>query len=240
MSNLTKDYEEVTLTGARSQAAFSALMRKLYSWMMLALVVTGLTAYYVASNENLLYSIFGANPALVWGLFIGEIVLVLILSAAINKLSFMAASLMFIAYSVLNGVTMSVIFIAYTESSIVSTFFITAATFGAMSLYGYYTKSDLTSIGKYLFMALIGLVIATLVNLIIGSTGLQMIISYIGVLIFVGLTAYDTQKIKNMFIEYGNEVNEGTQKLAILGSLTLYLDFINLFLYLLRILGSRR
>lgn len=240
MSNYLKDYEEVSVAGTRAQSAFSALMRKVYSWMALALVVTGMTAYYVASNENLLYTIFSGGTAIVWGLFIAELALVIILSAALNKLSLVAASLMFIAYSVLNGVTMSVLFIAYTASSIASTFLITAATFGAMSLYGYFTKTNLSTWGKYLFMALIGLLIATLINLVVGSTGMQLIISYAGVLIFVGLTAYDTQKIKNMFLSYGNEVNDNTQKLAIVGSLMLYLDFINLFLYLIRILGNRR
>ena len=152
----------------------------------------------------------------------------------------MVASLLFVAYSVLNGLTFSVIFLVYTMSSISSVFFITAGTFAAMSFIGYTTRKDLTGLGKILIMALIGIIIATVVNIFIKSSGLMMIVSYIGVLIFVGLTAYDTQKIKKMFLQAGTEVNDSTQKLALLGSLTLYLDFINLFLYLLRILGDRR
>ena len=146
---------------------------------------------------------------------------------------------MFVAYSVLNGVTLSVIFLAYTMSSITSVFFITAGTFAAMAFVGFVTKKDLSSMGRILFMALIGLIIATVVNMFMRSTGLMMILNYVGVLVFVGLTAYDSQKIKQMLLMADN-TGEGAQKLALLGSLTLYLDFINLFLYLLRIFGTRR
>ncbi len=231
---------DFTITDARSQSVFAALMRKVYVWMALALIVTGLTAYYVASNANLFYQIFQANSYMIWVLIIAEFAVVFILSAAINKLSFMMAGLLFIFYSILNGVVLSSIFIVYTATSIASTFFITAGTFAAMSVYGYVTKRDLSSMGKILIMLLIGIIIATVVNIFVQSTGLQMIVNYIGVLVFVGLTAYDTQKIRVMLQEYGDEVNSSTQKLALLGSLSLYLDFINLFLYLLRILGDRR
>ena len=146
---------------------------------------------------------------------------------------------MFVAYSVINGAMLSSIFMIYTAASIASVFFITAATFAVMALIGYTTKTDLTSVGKILFMALIGLVIATIVNMFIGSSTLTMICSYVGVLIFVGLTAYDSQKIKNMLMQ-APDAGESSQKLALLGALTLYLDFINLFIYLLRIFGDRR
>lgn len=220
------------------ESAYATLMRNVYIWMTLALVVTAMAAYYVASNESLLYSIAG-NPILFWGLMIGELLLVIILSARIHKMLFMTAAIMFVAYSLLNGVTMSFIFLAYTESSIVTTFLITAGTFGAMALVGSFIKKDLSAMGRILIMALIGLIIATIVNIFLASDGLSMIINYAGVLIFVGLTAYDAQKIKQMLQAYGGDVNEGTKKIALMGSLSLYLDFINLFLYLLRILGNR-
>ena len=174
-----------------------------------------------------------------WGLVIAEFALVIGISAAINRLSLATATLMFVAYSVINGAMLSSIFMIYTAASIASVFFITAATFAVMALIGYTTKTDLTSVGKLLFMALIGLVIATIVNMFIGSSTLTMICSYVGVLIFVGLTAYDSQKIKNMLMQ-APDAGESSQKLALLSALTLYLDFINLFIYLLRIFGDRR
>jgi len=218
-------------------AAFPVLMRKVYVWMTMALVITGLTAWIVATNASLLNLIYG-NQVAIWVLVIAEFALVISLSAAINKLSLPVATGMFVLYSVLNGALFSSIFLVYTSSSIATVFFITAGTFAAMSVYGYFTKSDLTSMGKFLFMALIGLIIATVVNIFVKSTGLEMIISYAGVLIFVGLTAYDTQKIKDMCAQ-APDAGEGMQKLALLGALSLYLDFINLFIYLLRILGKR-
>ena len=218
--------------------AFPALMRKVYVWMTLALVITGFTAYFVATNPTALSLIY-SNQLVFWALIIAELGLVIGLSAAINRLSLTTATLMFVLYSVVNGVTMASIFLVYTLSSIASVFFITAATFGAMALYGYFTKKDLTSWGRFLFMALIGIIIASVVNIFVGSSGLSLIVSYIGVLVFVGLTAYDSQKIKEMLSTAANQ-GEGMQKLALLGALTLYLDFINLFLHLLRILGSSR
>lgn len=217
--------------------AFPVLMRKVYLWMTLALLITGFTAYAVATTPQLTKLIF-ANQAVVWILFGAELLLVFGLSAAINRLSLLTATLMFILYSVINGAVLSVIFFAYSIGSIATTFFITAGTFGAMSLYGYFTKSDLTSWGKILIMALIGIIIATVVNIFVKSSGLDLIISYAGVLIFVGLTAYDTQKIKTMCLQ-APDAGESMQKIALLGALSLYLDFINLFIYLLRILGRR-
>ncbi len=217
---------------------FPALMRKVYLWMTLALVITGFTAWGVAGNPGLVYTI-ATNKVLLFGLIIAELAMVWAISGAINRLSLTAATLLFVGYSVLNGVTLSVVFLAYTLSSIASVFFITAGTFAVMAFIGYTTKTDLTSLGKILFMALIGLIIATVVNLFVGNSVFNLIVSYIGVAIFVGLTVYDSQKIKRMLYD-ADEMDERSQKIALLGALTLYLDFINLFLYLLRILGNNR
>ena len=237
------DYEEITNVYSRERelemsSAFPVLMRKVYLWMTLALVITGFTAYYVATSETLMMALF-TNQILFWGLVIGELVLVFSLSAAINRLSLTTATLMFVLYSVINGATMSFIFLAYTASSITNVFLITAGTFAVMAVFGYFTKTDLTSWGKILMMALIGIIIATIVNIFTKSEGLTMILNYLGVLVFVGLTAYDSQKIKQMLM-MAPDAGEAAQKVALLGALSLYLDFINLFLYLLRILGSRR
>ena len=218
-------------------AAFPVLMRKVYVWMTLALVITGVTAYGVATSPGLMIAI-ATNKLLFWGLIIAEFGLVVAISAAINKLSLTTATLLFVLYSVINGATLSFIFAIYTMSSIASVFFITAGTFAVMAVIGYTTKKDLTSMGKILFMALIGIIIATIVNIFLKSTGLQMIVSYLGVLIFVGLTAYDSQKIKQMLL-MAPDAGEGAQKIALLGALSLYLDFVNLFIYLLRIFGRR-
>lgn len=218
-------------------AAFPALMRKVYLWMAMALVITGFTAYGVATSPAAISAIM-TNSVLFWGLIIAEFGLVVWLSAAINRLSLSVATLMFVAYSVINGATLSVIFLAFTMSSITKVFFITAGTFGAMAAIGYTTKKDLSGLGKFLLMALIGLIIASVVNIFMRSTGLELIVSYIGVLVFAGLTAYDTQKIKQMLMA-AEDTGETAQKIALLGALSLYLDFINLFLYLLRIFGRR-
>lgn len=237
------DYEEFSGVVSRERelemsAAFPVLMRKVYLWMTLALVITGFSAYYVASSETLMTALF-TNQILFWGLIIGELVLVFALSAAINKLSLTTATLMFVLYSVVNGATMSFIFIVYTAASVTNVFFITASTFAVMALFGYFTKKDLSSLGKILMMTLIGIIIATIVNIFTKSEGMAMILNYLGVLVFVGLTAYDTQKIKQMLMQ-APDAGEGAQKVALLGALSLYLDFINLFIYLLRIFGSRR
>ena len=216
--------------------AFPALMRKVYVWMTLALVITGITAFGVATSPNLTALIF-SNRLVMWGLIIAELALVMSVSAAINRLSLATATLLFILYSALNGATLSVIFLAYSMTLITKVFLITAGTFAVMAFIGYTTKADLTSMGKILFMALIGIIIATVVNVFfVKSSGFDLIISYVGVLVFVGLTAYDSQKIKVMLQQFPAADEQG-QKIALLGSLTLYLDFINLFLYLLRIFG---
>ena len=219
--------------------AYRTLMGKVYLWMTLALAVTGLTSLYVASSPGLVQSIF-ASRGTFWLLVIAELALVFILSARIMKMSFSTAGIMFALYSVLNGVTMSFIFIAYTSTSIATAFFVTAGMFAAMSFIGFVTKKDLSSFGSFFTMALIGLIISSVVNIFLNSSVMYWIITYVGVLLFVGLTAYDTQKIKQMLIEYGDEVNDSTQKLALIGSLSLYLDFINLFLYILRLFGNNK
>lgn len=232
-------YQLIREKGNIMSVAFPALMRKVYVWMTLALVITGFTAYGVATSPGIMSAII-ASKGIMWGLLIAEIALVFYVTARINRLSLTTATVLFILYSVLNGATLSIIFLAYTMQSIASVFFITAGTFAAMSLIGYFTKADLSSLGKILLMALIGVIIATLVNaFLIKSGGFSLIISYVGVLIFVGLTAYDTQKIKMMLVQ-ADDVNEDAQKIALMGSLSLYLDFINLFLYMLRIFGGNR
>lgn len=239
--NYDRDYqldEQMRRREFSVEAAFPVLMRKVYIWMTLALVITGITAYEVATTPSIIMAI-ASNSALMWGLIIAEFVLVFAISGAINRLSLTTATLLFVLYSVINGATLSFIFLLYTATSITSVFFITAGTFAVMAFIGYTTKTDLTSMGKILFMALIGIIIATVVNMFVGSSTLQMIVSYIGVLVFVGLTAYDSQKIKQMLM-MAPDTGETSQKLALLGALSLYLDFINLFLYLLRIFGARR
>lgn len=222
-----------------SKAAQSTLMRSVYTWMTLALVITGLTAMYMAKSLTLL-NMMMQNSMMFWGLLIAEVALVMYLSVRINKISFTTATLLFIAYSILNGATLSILFLLYTMSSIATTFFVTAGTFGVMALYGYITKKDLTRIGNLCLMGVIGIIIATVVNIFINNSMMDMVISYIGVLLFIGLTAYDSQKIKHLLSSDDIEVNETTQKIAVMGALTLYLDFINLFIYLLRILGDRK
>lgn len=216
----------------------SVYLTKVYNWMAVALLLTGLAAYFTAGSEQLLQVIFG-NKILFFGLIIAELALVGYISARIQKLSTTNATLLFLLYSALNGLTLSFIFIAYTSASISSTFLITAGTFGTMSVYGYFTKKDLTKIGNIAFMALIGIIIASVVNFFMQSSLMSLVISYLGVLIFVALTAYDTQKLKRIAMN-GFQNEESMEKSAILGALTLYLDFINLFLFLLRIFGDRK
>lgn len=213
------------------------LMQRVFLWMTIGLGLTGLAAYMTYSN-GWGYSI-ATNSTLFYGLIIAEVGLVIGLSSLIARINFLLASLLFGIYSVLNGLTLSVIFMVYTMDSIAVTFFVTAGTFGAMALYGYFTKRDLSSMRSILMMALIGLIIASVVNIFLQNSMLQLITSAIGVLVFVGLTAYDVQKIKRLF-SGAYEDDEDVKKLSVLGALTLYLDFINLFLYLLRFLGSRR
>ena len=221
-----------------SSTTLPVLMRKVYTWMTLALVITGITAWVVAHSPAILQMIM-TNKILFLGLLFGELILVWSVSAAINRLSLTTATLLFVLYSVLNGVTMSFIFLAYTYESVTNVFLITAGTFAAMAFFGYFTKTDLSSIGRILFMALLGLIIATIVNIFVKSSGFGMILNYLGVLIFVGLTAWDTQKIKQM-LSMAEDTGETAQKVALMGALSLYLDFINLFIHLLRIMGNNR
>ena len=218
--------------------SISVYITKVYNWMAVALLLTGAVAYFTAGSEQLIQLVFG-NRILFFGLIIGELLLVGYLSARIHKLSSYNATLIFLLYSALNGLTLSFVFMAYTSASIASTFIITAGTFGAMSVYGYFTKTDLTKIGNLAFMALIGIIIASVVNFFMQSEMMSWVITYLGVAIFVALTAYDTQKLKRLAIQ-GFENQENMEKGAILGALTLYLDFINLFLFLLRIFGDRK
>jgi FtsH-binding integral membrane protein len=232
-----KEYSSANERLWETSKAFPVLMRKVYVWMTLALTITGFTAYGVATSPGLMQAIY-TNQLLFWGLIIAEFALVFGVSAAINKLSLTTATMMFILYSVVNGATLSVIFLAYSLASIATVFFITAGTFAAMAFIGYTTKTDLSSMGKIVLMALIGLIIATIVNVFMKSAMFDLILSYVGVLIFVGLTAYDSQKIKQMLLQ-APDASEAAQKVALLGALSLYLDFVNLFLYLLRIFGKR-
>lgn len=225
-------------TPEQIKAEQASFMTKVYGWMTSALIVTGFISMFVASSPELLVTIVG-NKLFFYGLLIAEIGIVWWLSSRVQSMSANTATLWFFLYAILNGMTLSVIFVVYTTSSIASTFFITAGTFGAMSVYGYFTKKDLTSWGNILFMGVIGLIIAGIVNIFWKNDMFGMIVSAIGVLIFTGLTAYDTQKIKEMNI-IGNAGTDEDRKEAVMGALTLYLDFINLFLYLLRLLGGRR
>jgi FtsH-binding integral membrane protein len=230
----------LTQTQTRTEVRVNAFIRSVYNWMAVGLALTGATAWYVSNSEALLRLIF-SNQLVFFGLIIGELVLVFSLSARIGKLQASTATGMFVAYAVLNGATLSFVFLAYTRASIASTFFVCAATFLAASVYGMATKKDLTSFGNFLFMGLIGIIIASVVNLFVKSSGMSLIISYIGVIVFVGLTAYDTQKLRVMALSQPDGLEAGVvRKGAIMGALALYLDFINLFLMMLRIMGNNR
>ena len=231
---MNSDY---SVSDYQSKLAQSTLIKNVYLWMTAALAITGITAMAVNNSYAMQQFIFGSR-FMFFGLIIAELALVWYVSARIQSLSFTTATGLFMLYSFINGLTLSVIFLAYTTTSIASTFFVTAGTFGAMSLYGYFTKKDLTSLGNLLFMLLIGLIIATVVNIFWANSTLYWITTYAGIFIFVGLTAYDTQKITRLLS--GQEITEESQKMARLGALSLYLDFINLFLYLLRIFGDRK
>ena len=230
----------VSMEKTQTQVIVNEFIRSVYNWMAIGLGLTGFIAFYVSNSPNMIKLIYG-NQVLFFGLIIGELGLVFYLSARVQKIQASTATALFILYAALNGATLSFIFLIYTSSSITSTFFICAATFVSCSIYGMVTKRDLTSLGGFMAMGLIGIIIASVVNMFIRSTGMSLIISYIGVFVFVGLTAYDTQKLKRMAITQPAGLEAGVvRKGAIMGALTLYLDFINLFLMLLRILGNRR
>ncbi|MBI4776352.1 MAG: Bax inhibitor-1/YccA family protein [Deltaproteobacteria bacterium] len=232
--------QTVSIPRDRSQVLVNDFVRSVYNWMALGLGLTGIVAFYVAHSEPLLKFIFG-NQLMFWGLIIGELVLVFSISGRITKMSAQTATGLFLLYSALNGATLSFIFIVYSGASVARVFFITAGTFAVCSVYGMTTKRDLTSVGGFLFMGLVGIIIASLVNLFIKSSAMTMIISYIGVIVFVGLTAYDTQRIKEMALSRpAGLASDAQRKGAILGALSLYLDFINLFLMMLRIFGGSR
>ncbi len=237
--------EQVTARGAQTQVAVNNFIRSTYNWMAIGLALTGVIAVYVAGViENMLVT----NPAafqqiqpLFFVLIIAELGLVFYLSARIQKIEAKTATALFVIYAMLNGVTLSFIFMAYTASSHASTIFVCAAMFGAVSVYGMVTKKDLTGLGQFMFMGLIGIIIATVVNIFVQSSALAMIVSYLGVFVFVGLTAYDTQQLKNMALSQPEGLDAGVvRKGAIMGALKLYLDFINMFLFLLHILGVAR
>jgi len=236
----TNDYNRDSYDISRqSQAALantvSSAMKRVYFKMTLALVVTALTALWASSSYGYL-SFIASHTWMMWVLIAAELGLVFTISGAINKLSSVAATALFYLFAVVNGLMLCTVFLAYSPAAITKTFFITAGTFGAMSVYGYFPPNDLSKVGSFLFMALIGLIIASVVNIFLHSSTLDWIVSIAGVLIFIGLTAWDTQQIKTMAM---NMPADSISKLATVGALSLYLDFINLFIYLLRILGNR-
>lgn len=233
MQNAPSPYAANSKTTALVQSFFM----QVYGWMTSGLLATGILAYYTASSPFLLSLIFG-NKLVFYGLILANLGIVFGLSRSVRSLSATAASFLFFLYAALNGLTLASIFLLYTHESVAAVFFITAGTFGATAAYGYATKTDLSKWGSILFMALIGLIIASLVNMFLQSPAMMWALTYAGVLIFVGLTAYDTQRLKQMAYSLDDEETVG--RFAVLGALTLYLDFINLFLYLLRIFGRRR
>jgi len=225
---------------AGSLVRVNAFIRSVYNWMAIGLALTGFTAFYVASSPTLLQIIFG-NQIVLFGMIIGELAMVFYLSARVQKMNASTATALFVVYSILNGATLASIFIIYTASSITTTFITCALTFAACSVYGMVTKRDLTSMGGFMMMGLIGIIIASLINMFFRSPGLSMVISYVGVFVFVGLTAYDTQKLKQMALTQPVDASGAmVRKGAIMGALALYLDFINLFLMLLHIFGVSR
>lgn len=227
---------DVLLQREQIEATF---ISKVYGWMSAALVITGVVAMWAASTPAVYNAIFPGTTMMPFYILVAaEFGAVIYLSARINKMSAEIAGTVFILYSVLNGLTLSMVFLIYDLGSIASTFLVTAATFGVMSAYGYTTKRDLTSIGNLAFMALIGVIIASVVNMFLQSEMMYWIITYVGVLVFVALIAYDTQKIKRMASYDDSE--EDSKKKSILGALILYLDFVNLFLLLLRLMGNRK
>jgi len=232
--------DSISLKKTQTEVLVNEFVRSVYNWMGIGLAVTGMVAFFVANNPTMKSLIFG-NPVIFFGLLIAELALVFSISARVHRMQASTATSLFLLYSGLNGATLSFVFLAYTRSTIASTFFICAATFIACSMYGWATKRDLTSMGGFMTMGLIGIIIASLVNLFLRSHGMNMIISYLGVFIFIGLTAYDTQKIKTLALTQPAGLEAGViRKGAILGALSLYLDFINMFLFLLRIFGSSR
>lgn len=222
----------------RAEAGLRHFMHMVYGWMSLGLLVTGACGAYMASDPRMIVNLIH-NPILFYGLMLGELGLVMFLSAAMPRMEASTAKFAFLFYAALTGVSLSTVYLVYTSQSIAGTFFLTAGLFGVMSAYGYMTKTDLTAVGNLLFMALIGMILASVVNIWLHSSALQWATSFIGILVFTGLTAYDAQKIKAIYSP-AQDGTDGETKGAILGALALYLDFINLFLSLLRFFGKRR
>jgi FtsH-binding integral membrane protein len=229
---------DMTSADQRAVGGLRHYMNLVFGWMSLGLAVTGGCGAYMASDPRMIMNLT-QNHVLFYGLLIAQVGIVLLLSFMVKSMSASTAKFAFLFYAALTGVTMSTIFLVFTSGSIASTFFVTAAVFGAMSFYGYVTKADLTAMGSLLMMGLFGLILASVVNVWLRSPAVQWATTYIGILIFTGLTAYDTQKIKEMY-QSGADGTELETKAAILGALALYLDFINLFFELLQIFGSRR
>ncbi|ANI83820.1 MULTISPECIES: Bax inhibitor-1/YccA family protein [Kosakonia] len=223
----------------QSRTGLQTYMAQVYGWMTCGLLLTAFVAWYAANSEAVMSFVFSSRITF-FGLIIAQLALVFVLSGLIQRLSAGMATTLFMLYSALTGLTLSSILLVYTAQSIAATFVVTAGMFGAMSLYGYTTKRDLSGFGNMLFMGLIGIVLASLVNFWLKSEALMWAVTYIGVVIFVGLTAYDTQKLKNIGEQIDTRDASLLRKYSILGALTLYLDFINLFLMLLRIFGNRR
>lgn len=219
------------------KSALSAQMARVFGWMFIGLIITGITAMYTVSSETMLSFLYSSRFTL-FGLMIVEFIFVWVISSRAMHMEYGMAAAMFILYSILNGLTLSFIFLVYTSSSIYLTFFMAAGFFGFMCVYGLVTKTDLTSLGSLFLMGLMGLIIVSIVNIFLKSPTLYWIISFVGVAIFLGLTAYDSQKIKALSMQYTGTEKE--KNVAVVGALILYLDFINLFLYILRILGKRR
>ncbi|MCK5696138.1 MAG: Bax inhibitor-1/YccA family protein [Desulfobacula sp.] len=233
-----KSYSSISQTAVLVKT--NSFIRSVYNWMAIALALTGFTAYYVSHNEAMVQLIYG-TPGLIMILIFAELGFVFFLSARIQKIKATTATALFTIYSILNGITLSYIFLRYTATSIVSTFMICALTFLACSVYGMVTKKDLTSLGGFMFMGLIGIIVASVVNMFIQSSAMQMVISYIGVMVFIGLTAYDTQKLKTMAVSLPDNASGAMiRKGALMGALALYLDFINMFIMMLHIFGGSR
>ena len=227
------------ITGADSLEMVNTLFRKVYQYMALGLILTSLTAWITASSPAMLQMFYGSRTPMII-VAVAEIGLVIYMSATIAKHSASTSLLLFGLYSILNGITCSAVLLVYTAQSVYTAFLSTAGMFGAMSLYALYTKRDLTSWGSFLQMGLLGLIIAMVINMFVGSSTAETVISVIGIIIFMGLTAYDTAKIKALADGMGMNDDEAVGKIAVIGALSLYLDFINLFLYLLRLFGKQR
>jgi FtsH-binding integral membrane protein len=233
-------YENTVSVGEAQSQASTIFLAKVFNWMAIGLGITGLLAFLVANTPAAL-EIFIVNPLIRWGIILGELGLVFYLSARIQKISAVAATYLFLIYSALNGITLSVVLLIYTATSVTATFFITAGMFAAMAVYGLVTKRDLSGLGSFMFMGLIGMIIASVVNIFLQSSMMAWVVSGVGVLVFTGLTAYDVQKITQIGASGIMQEGEAAiRKGAIIGALALYLDFINLFISLLHFLGVSR